>query len=354
MSKHKKETAKWVGLPPGSLIYTGHRTDVPIRVTAYLYESGEILLFSKDTIPELLKLLAEKKKIWVHIEGLHDTELVGLIGEAAGLSNLILEDVLNAEHSPNYDFDDTSAIAITKEIAWDADAEEFVESHLCVAFNHHLVISFQEESSEVLKPIFHRLSVANSRMRQRGVDYMAYALLDTIADSHLQHTRTMRDNIEDLEDEFLKNPENDIQAEIHSLRSKISDLRKVVWPFRDAISKMISLDFSGFDKKTEPFLRDTHDHLTTCSQMLDTNREMLTNMRDWYLASLSTKMNEVMKVLTIIATIFIPLTFLAGIYGMNFKHMPELKWTWSYPVLLGVMAVIGIGMVIYFWRKKWF
>jgi magnesium transporter len=354
MSDEKTKARERIGLPPGSLVYTGRYSEVSIQIIAFAFETGEIQHYNTENLNQLIERISAGEKIWVHIIGLHDTDLVGEIGLAAGLSELILEDILNAEHTANFDFDENAAIAITKQIVKNEEKEEFDEIHFSVTFTANQVFSFQEDDVPLLDPIFRRLKVENSRLRKKGVDYLAYALLDTLADSHLEHVRSMRDRIEDLEEMFQDNPDADIQKRIHEMRQSISELRKVIWPFRDAVARMLPMEFRGFDKKTKPYLRDTLDHLNTCSQLLDSNREMLANMRDWYLASLSTKMNEVMKVLTIIATIFIPLTFLTGIYGMNFEYMPERSWQWSYPVLLGIMVAIAAGMLVYFWRKKWF
>lgn len=347
-------TSSLIGLPPGSLLYIGDNTSVPVSLTCFYFETGNLTSHAPDETDELLEELKRGRRLWIHMTGLHNASLVARLGQAAGYSTLHLEDTLNSDHSPKFDFDETGAIILIKTLLPETEGDGYVEDHFCVLFNNSSVLSFQESEHRIINPIYQRMKIADSRIRRHGNDYLAYALLDTVADSLVENVRIMRDDIEELDDEFQDVPSDEVQNRIHAMRGGLSELRKGVWPFRDAVAKMISTDFRGIDKKTIPYLRDTQDHLNTCSMIIDSNREMLANMREWHLAEISARLNEVMKVLTIISTIFIPLTFLAGIYGMNFHHMPELNVPWAYPALLGLMGVIAILMIIFFWRRKWF
>jgi magnesium transporter len=349
-----KTSESRVGLPPGSLIYIGDNTDVPIHLSVYLFETGERREYQLEQIDEVTQLIRQGKKIWVHLSGLHDPSIIAEFGKAAELPELILEDILNTEHPPSFDFYEQTAICLTKILHGNAEEDNYLEDHFSVVIKANLLFSFQETNRSIFEPIYRRLKNPTSRLRQRNVDYLGYALLDTVADSLLENVRKIRDQIEELEDEFYNDPDQDMQNQIHSMRGSLSELRKVIWPLRDSVAKIATGDYRGIDKKTLPYFRDVLDHLNNCSMILDSNRDLLTNLREWQLGALSTKMNQVMKVLTIIATIFIPLTFVAGIYGMNFRHMPELEWPMAYPALLIFMTVLAVAMLVYFKMKKWF
>jgi magnesium transporter len=238
-------------------------------------------------------------------------------------------------------------------LQWDAAREEVVVEHVSLILGPSFVISFQERPGDVFGPTRERIRGGKGRVRKMGADYLAYCLADAIVDGYFAVLENLGDRIEDVESILVSNPSNDTLRAVHHLKRENLLLRKSVWPLREVIN---GLDRSESELITDPthvYMRSVYDHSIQVIDTMETFRDMLAGMLDTYLSSLSNRMNEVMKVLTIIATIFIPLTFVAGIYGMNFQSMPELAWPWGYPAALAVMAIVAAGMVYYFRRKKW-
>jgi len=232
-------------------------------------------------------------------------------------------------------------------------ANEINYEQVSIIFGQNFVISFQEKEGDVFNPIRERIRTNKGRIRKMGADYLAYSLIDAIVDSYFNIIEKLGENIEDIEDTMIANPTPETLRAIHKLRRKMISLRKSVWPLREVVSAFERSDSSLIEESTRIYLKDVYDHTIQVIDTVETFRDMLSGMLDIYLSSISNKMNEIMKVLTIIATIFIPLTFIVGVYGMNFEYMPELKWRWSYPFIWFVMLMVGFSMLIYFRKKKW-
>jgi len=230
MADHSDISNQLVGLPPGELVYVGYNTEVPVSITCFDFESDTLQTYTSEQLPDLVERIKSGAKLWLHVTGLHNTDLIKNIGEAAGLSAMILEDVVNAEHTAKFDFDEQAAIFITKVLlpSDNEDKYDFDEDHFVTVVRDNLIISYQESEHTVIAPVYRRVMVSNSRIRTRNVDYLAYALIDTVADSHLEQVRMVRDDIEALEEEFMDNPDTDIQKQIHRMRSGISELRKAI------------------------------------------------------------------------------------------------------------------------------
>jgi magnesium transporter len=290
---------------------------------------------------------------WVNIDGLHDVSVIEKVGERFGLHRLALEDVLSVSQRPKVEDFDNHFLFIGKMLSFDAESESVVSEQLSLIVGPSYLFSFQERSGDVFEPVRERLRHGKGRIRSRGPDYLAYALIDTIVDNYFRIMEEIGDRIEDIEEQVLREPSIELMHRIHHLRREMLVLRRAVWPLRETLGQMYRGEIPHVEEQTRLYLRDAYDHAVQVIDTVETLREVLTGAMDLYLSGVSNRMNEVMKVLTVIATIFIPLSFFAGLYGMNFEYMPELGIRWAYPALLVFMAAVAGGMLVYFWKKNW-
>ncbi len=287
------------------------------------------------------------------MDGIHQLDNIEKIGEHFKIHPLVLEDIMNTGQRPKMeDFNDYLFIVL-KMLSYDEEENETKTEQVSLILSSKFVISFQESEGDVFDPVRERIRSDRGRIRKMGVDYLAYSLIDAIVDNYFMVLEKIGEKIEDIEDELVKNPTPEVLHTIHRLKRELIFLRKSVWPLREVISRLERWESPLIDKSIDIYLRDVYDHTIQVIDALETFRDMLSGMLDIYLSSLSNRMNEVMKVLTIIATIFIPLTLISSIYGMNFKYMPELDWFWGYPLVYTVMLAVSAVMLIYFRRKKW-
>jgi len=287
------------------------------------------------------------------LDGIHQLDNIEKIGEHFKIHPLVLEDIMNTGQRPKMeDFNDYLFIVL-KMLSYDEEENETKTEQVSLILSSKFVISFQESEGDVFDPVRERIRSDRGRIRKMGVDYLAYSLIDAIVDNYFMVLEKIGEKIEDIEDELVKNPTPEVLHTIHRLKRELIFLRKSVWPLREVISRLERWESPLIDKSIDIYLRDVYDHTIQVIDALETFRDMLSGMLDIYLSSLSNRMNEVMKVLTIIATIFIPLTLISSIYGMNFKYMPELDWFWGYPLVYTVMLAVSAVMLIYFRRKKW-
>ena len=290
---------------------------------------------------------------WINIDGVHQLEIIEKIGEHFNIHPLVLEDIVNTGQRPKIeDFVDYIFVTL-KMLRYSEGEKETKAEQVSLILGSNFVISFQESEGDVFNPIRERIRADKGRIRKMGVDYLAYALMDAIVDNYFTILEKLGDRIEDFEEELVVNPKPETLQAIHHLKREMIFLRKSVWPLREVINRLERWESSLINKSTAIYLRDVYDHTIQVIDSVETFRDMLSGMLDIYLSSVSNRMNEVMKVLTIIATIFIPLTLVAGIYGMNFRFMPELEMPIGYPMILLSMLFIGILMVAYFRKKKW-
>lgn len=354
MERTVRGRTKKTGLPPGSLVHTGERKSGDVRIDLMEYDAGSLF---ESQLAGLDACLAFRKKdtiTWLNVDGLHDAELMNHIGTCFSLHPLVLEDVVSTDQRPKYeDFDDYLYIVV-RMLRYDAQIMKVRAEQVSIVLSQKYVLTFQEGfTGDVFEGVRTRLREDKGRIRKMSADYLAYTLLDTIVDNYFVVLDQMGERIELLEDELVANPTRKTLRMIHTLRGDALFLRKAVWPLREVVNGFIRGDSPFITNATRLYLKDVYDHVIHAIDTLETFREMLSGMLDIYLSSMSNRLNEVMKVLTIIATIFMPLTFLAGVYGMNFKNMPEMGWEWSYAVLWMVMIGIAAGMLIIFRRKKW-
>lgn len=290
---------------------------------------------------------------WINIDGIQRIDVIEKIGKHFNLHPLALEDIVNTGQRPKMEDFVDYIFVVLKMLHYDEKESETKAEQLSLILGPNWVISFQENEGDVFDPIRERIRADKGRIRKMGADYLVYALIDAVVDNYFIILEKIGEKIEEIEDELVANPAPETLQAIHNLKRQMIFLRKSVWPLREVISRLERWESQLINKSTDIYLRDVYDHTIQVIDAIETFRDMLSGMLDIYLSSVSNRMNEVMKVLTIIATIFIPLTLVAGLYGMNFRYMPELEWPWGYPLVLFVMFVIGVLMLIYFRKKKW-
>ena len=290
---------------------------------------------------------------WINIDGVDRVDVIEKLGKHFNLHPLALEDIVNTGQRPKMEDFLDYILLVLKMLYYDEKEGEFKAEQISLILGPNWVISFQENEGDVFDPIRERIRSDKGRIRKMGADYLVYVLMDAIVDNYFIILEKIGENIEEIEDNLVTNPAPETLQALHNLKRQMIFLRKSVWPLREVISRLERWESQLVNKSTDIYLRDLYDHTIQVIDAIETFRDMLSGMLDIYLSSVSNRMNEVMKVLTIIATIFIPLTLVAGLYGMNFKFMPELEWPWGYPFVLLVMFAIGILMVIYFRKKKW-
>ncbi len=290
---------------------------------------------------------------WINIDGIQRIDVIEKIGKHFNLHPLALEDIVNTGQRPKMEDFVDYIFVVLKMLHYDEKEGETKAEQLSLILGPNWVISFQENEGDVFDPIRERIRADKGRIRKMGADYLVYALIDAVVDNYFIILEKIGEKIEEIEDELVANPAPETLQAIHNLKRQMIFLRKSVWPLREVISRLERWESQLINKSTDIYLRDVYDHTIQVIDAIETFRDMLSGMLDIYLSSVSNRMNEVMKVLTIIATIFIPLTLVAGLYGMNFRYMPELEWPWGYPLVLFVMFVIGVLMLIYFRKKKW-
>lgn len=358
MSKSRSKSKK--GMPPGSLIFTGEQKQESIKITSYDYDAKTFYEKEISNIEDLKKYKENGHVSWINICGLHDIDKLARIGEIFEIHPLILEDILNVHHLPKLEDYDNYLFLISKMIDINPNDKDLkIEQVSFVLSKDNCLITFQEVEGDVFNVIRDRIRSDKGRIRKLGADYLMYRLLDTIVDNYFYVLQDMDDVIENIEDELIYDPGKSTIETIHDLRKKIIKLRRAVTPLRDIIFSIERERYPYIAKSTYIFLRDLYDHIRQNIETMENYREILNGMLEIYLSSSGQKLNEVVKVLTIISTIFIPLTFLAGIYGMNFNtsvskwNMPELTWPFGYPVVLIVMLGIAAGMVLFFKKKNW-
>lgn len=353
IKKRTKEAEKYIGQVPGTLIYTGKKSDKDFQVECFDY--------TKDNIEESILLNIEEAAgykytdsvTWINIDGLKHTDKIENIGKQYNLHPLVLEDIVNTSQRPKIDDYDDYLFIVLKMLYYD-EQEQIVIEQVSMVLGKNYVLTFQESEGDVFEPIRKRLRFANGRIRGLKSDYLLYALIDAVVDNYFSIIETLGHKIEDLETElFNGDARENVNVDIQQLKREILKVRRAIFPLREIINRVEKEDSTLIYKRTITYYRDVYDHLIQVSENIDIYREMIWSLMDMYMTTVSNRMNEVMKVLTIMSSIFIPLSFLAGLYGMNFEYIPELQYKNGYFVLIGVMLLIFLSLIIYFKRKKW-
>ncbi len=353
MPKLIKKRSKKAGLPPGTLIHIGEKKTEELKITVIDYDETNVQEREIKRIEECFLLKDKRMVTWINLDGLHQIEVLEKLGECYGIHPLVLEDVLNTDQRPKMEDYGEYVYVVLNMLSYNDKSNEILTEQVSLILGSNFVFSFQEREGDVFDPVRERIRMGKGRMRRMGADYLAYALLDAVVDNYFIILERLGERIELLEDKVVSQPKPETSQAVHHLRREMIFLRKAVWPLRDVINGLERGDSPLIQQSTGIYLRDVYDHTVQAIDTIETYRDMLSGMLDIYLSSISNRTNAVMKVLTIIATIFMPLTFLAGIYGMNFKFMPELEWRWGYPFIWSVMIGIGVFMLIYFRKRKW-
>ena len=329
------------------------------------YERAKLSVISYDQVnlqekeinkvEEVFSFRNKQSVTWLNVDGVHQIEILEQVGKHFCLHPLVLEDIASTAQRPKMEDFDDYIFVVLRMLRFDEKEKEneIKTEQISLLLGPDFVISFQEKEGDVFDSIRERIRNNKGRIRKMGADYLAYALIDAIVDNYFMILEKLGETIEEIEEKLVTNPTSETLHTLHDLKREMVFLRKSVWPLREVINRLERSESPLINKSTYVYLRDVYDHTIQVIDAVETFRDMLSGMLDIYLSSVSNRMNEVMKVLTIIATIFIPLTFIAGIYGMNFRYMPELEQGWSYPAILILMLIIAIIMLVYFRRKKW-
>jgi magnesium transporter len=348
-----KRLSRKAGLPPGTLVHIGEKKVEEATITVFAYGDQRYEETTVRAVEECVPLKETSSITWINVDGVHDTAIIEEFGKHFGLHPLMLEDIVNTDQRPKLEEFDDAVFIVVRMLAYDQEERSVSSEQVSIVLTERMVLSFQERPGDVFGTIRDRIRKQQGRIRKMGADYLAYALLDAIVDHYFIVLEKLGEEIEGLEEELTTNYTPDVLRSIHTLKTELVFLRKSVWPLREVVNILERGESPLIHDTTTIYLRDVYDHTIQVIDTVETFRDIVSGMLDIYLSSVSNRMNEVMKVLTIIATIFIPLTFIAGIYGMNFKFMPELNWHWGYFVALAVMAVVSVALVIYFRRKHW-
>jgi magnesium transporter len=341
------------GLAPGTPIHIGERRTESTKITVFEYNASRIEERELGSVEECVECGDSKGVVWINIDGIHDISVVEAVGKIFGVHPLVQEDIANTNQRPKVEEYDSYLYAIVKMLYEEQNTHALQAEQVSIIVTPRIVISFQEREGDVFNPVRERLRTGKGIVRQRGSDYLAYCLIDAIVDHYFLIIENLEDRIHTLEEEVVDDPRPQVLQRIHGLKSDLVFLRRSLWPLREMLARLYRELLPPIQKSTRPFLRDVHDHTIQVIEILESFQEIVSGIMDIYLTSISNRMNNVMKVLTIIATIFIPLTFIAGVYGMNFQHMPELAWRWGYPAVLGIMVLVFVGMLIFFKHRKW-
>jgi len=353
MSKLIKKSSKKAGLPPGTLVHIGEKMTEKTRVAVVEYDGQDFQEKELKNFETCYIFPKEPAVTWVNVVGIQQVEVLEKLGNCFTVHPLALEDILNTEQRPKVEDYGEDLFIVVKLITYNEKKDEVDAEQISLILRPNALISFQEKEGDDFAAVKERLRAGKGRLRKMGADYLAYTLLDVVVDQYFVVLEKLGERIEVLEGKLLADPGTATLQKIQNLKREMLLLRKWIWPLREIISSLERGEFSVIQESTRIYLRDVYDHAIQVMDAVEIYRDMLSGMLDIYLSSLNNRMNAVMKVLTIIATIFMPLTFLAGVYGMNFKHMPELDWPWGYPLILVVMAFVAILMLTLFRRKKW-
>jgi len=352
MSRHRHPTIKRAILPPGIIHSDGQDPGLPVRITVIDYDATHIQEKIVENISECFPFRDTETVTWINVDGLGNPKLIEDLGRCFTIHPLILEDIFNTMQRPKLEDLDQYIYLSLKMLSFIEESKVIKIEHISLVIGHNFLISFQEDIGDIFDPVRERIR-KEGKIRKLGPDYLAYALIDTIVDNYFVVMEKLEEQVEDLEEELVADPTRESLQKINRLKKDMIFLRKSVWPLRELINNLERSESKLIQETTNIYLRDVYDHTIQVIDTLETFRDIISGMIDIYLSGLSYKMNEIMKVLTLIATIFIPLTFVVGLYGMNFKNMPEIEWEYGYYSVLAVMVVMVAGMLTYYRKKKW-
>ncbi len=359
MSRMFSSRRKTIGLAPGSLVYVGQADQQETKISLIEYDEGDFEQVALDAPADATRSTQTPSVSWINVDGLRDVVAIDELGKLFGVHPLTLEDVVNTTQRPKVSVDPDSAFVVLKMLSWDDESQRLVSEQVSLIFGDGYLLSFQERPGDVFGPVRARIRNSQGHIRHGGADYLAFALMDAIVDNYYLVIEKLGDRIEALEQEIADDPSPETLGQLHRLKREVAVLRRACWPLREEIGLLVRNEVPLIRPDTKPYLRDLYDHAIQTIDLSETLRDLSSSLQDLYLSSISHRTNEVMKVLTIIATIFIPLSFVVGLYGMNFNpevspwNMPETQWYWGYPFVLGVLLAVVLIMLMFFRRKRW-
>lgn len=349
----RKQIAHKIGMPPGSLIYVGDGKPSDTTVSLMDYTEKDVVEKVGVTLEECLPLRDSPSVTWLNFSGLANVENIRQLGEVFGLHPLVMEDILHVGQRPKLELYDKYVYLVVKMIYRGENGKDISYEQLSLVLGKNYVLSFQEREGDVFNNIRERIRNNKGRLRKSGADYLVYSLLDSVVDNYFPALEKVGDRVEDIEERLTGNPEHEVLQDIYRLKREVLFLRKSIWPIREVLAALMRQDTDLVTSNTITYLRDVYDHSIQVMDVVETYSDMLSELLDVYISSVSNRMNEIMKTLTILSTIFLPLTFIVGLYGMNFKYMPELQNDMAYPLVLIGMTGVSVLMLYYFRRKGW-
>ncbi len=341
------------GLAPGSLVYVGNGREEPVKINILDYDGETSEEVEVSDLEECRRYLDKSTMTWINISGIHDVKIIEQAGEIFQIHPLILEDIMNTGQRPKAEELADYFFTVLKMLHLSEDDSSLIMEQISIITGNNLVITFQEMRKDVFEPVRKRIREAPKRMRMLKADYLTYALIDAVVDHYFAALEFMGNKIEDLEEELFTSPSDNMLQKIHEIRRLLLMMRKSIWPLRETINSLTRGESPNFSQETILYMRDLHEHIVQVIETIEGFRDVVIGMVDTYLSNASNRLNEVMKVLTMIATIFIPLSFITGLYGMNFQYMPELGWHYGYFFVLGLVFTAALIMILFFKKKKW-
>ena len=353
MSESLSSAAEKSGLPPGSLVHVGEVHKHEHKISVVNYNKSTLEKHTVKSIEELLPYKTSDTITWVIVDGLKDVSIIDAIGQHFDIHALVLEDILNTHQRPKFEEFDDYLYIVLKAISLGNEEFNVEYEQISLLILNNFVFTFKEKPDELFNPILTRLNNEKSQIRNLGADYLAYVIMDAVVDEYFALQDTFDELIESVEDDLLTNPSTKTLSKIQKFKRELIFLRRTVSPLRELLAAIQRSESPLLDEKTRRYFGDVYDHAIRIIEAMESYRDLIAGMLDIYLSSVSNKMNETMKVLTVFASIFIPLTFIAGVYGMNFEYMPELKWRWSYPALWIVFVGVSVFLLRFFKKKNW-
>ncbi|MFZ5450080.1 MAG: magnesium/cobalt transporter CorA [Thermodesulfobacteriota bacterium] len=354
MPKTLKRMARKAGMPPGSLVFH-EEAGRPARITIIHYSETEFTQSEYDSFSQCQLVKPESGVTWINVNGLSQVKDLEQVGECFNIHHLVLEDILDIEQRSKIEDYETYLYIVLKAIRHFPDSQkiEIRSDQVSLILGPHYVISFHEGHSDLFAPVRDRLAIEKGRIRKMGADFLAYSLMDLIVDHYFVELEAFSDKVESLEDEVVARPTPQTLREVHQFKNDMIMLRKSLWPLREVIARLERRESPLISENLTMYLKDVYDHTIIAIETVETYRDILSGMLDIYLSSVNNRLTEIMRMLTIIATIFMPLNFITSFYGMNFKNMPELQWHYGYYGVMGLILIVAVSMIMFFKRKHW-
>jgi magnesium transporter len=348
-SRHKS-----IGQPPGSLIHIGEQKVEKTEITVIGYGEGLAETLTVKDAAECLALKSRFKVLWINVDGLHETSVIETLGNLFGIEPLTQEDILQTSQRPKIEDFERYLFVSLQMLDFNREQGEIGREQLSIILGEGYVITFQEKPGDIFDPVRQRIKNAGTKLRKYGADYLAYALVDAVVDHYFSVLEEIENSIDTLDAEMLAEFSPETFNALNAMKRELIIFRKTVWPLREIIGSITRDEFKVVGDTVEPYFRDVYDHIIEVIDTIEVFREIVTGLHETYLAEINNRMNEIMKFLTMIATVFMPLSFIAGLYGMNFKNMPELNLWWGYYAVLGIMVLIVFGFMKYYRSRKWY